>query len=93
VVRSLVTGLSCLGFEDLHASGMTSPRADGRREVPVHVQKDGPPFRAGDSATTAVEMALVSPALTNGISPTGRFRRHASVCVIGWRSPRSWVNR
>jgi hypothetical protein len=55
------------GFEDLHAAGNDVTRADGRREVPVHVEKHGP--RAGQALRDhRVEDGAGYPALDDDLA-------------------------
>jgi predicted MFS family arabinose efflux permease len=55
------------GFEDLHAAGNDVARADGRREVPVHVEKHGP--RAGQALRDhRVEDGAGYPALDDDLA-------------------------
>jgi len=55
------------GFEDLHAAGDDITRADGRREVPVHVEKHGP--RAGQALRDhRVEDGAGYPALDDDLA-------------------------
>jgi MFS family permease len=55
------------GFEDLHAAGNDVARADGRREVPVHVEKHGP--RAGQALRDdRVEDGARDPALDDDLA-------------------------
>jgi MFS family permease len=55
------------GFEDLHPAGDDVARADGRREVPVHVEKHGP--RAGQGLRDhRVEDGAGYPALDDDLA-------------------------
>jgi Transmembrane secretion effector len=55
------------GLEDLHAAGNDVARADGRREVPVHVEKHGP--RAGQAPRDdRVEYGAGYPALDDDLA-------------------------
>jgi len=81
------------GFEDLHAAGlMPVARADGSREVPVHVRKTVH-GQGRDLATTALRMALVIPPWKTIFTETATLSPPRRRSQGGGASPLIWGER